>query len=83
MDGQFGMARELDKQIAELERASDSQAAREEIERLRHQLEALRRQASGRMSDAWARTRTPKMVKRWTDPLISQPSGLLVEPPSR
>src|SRR5438132_6066031 len=64
MDGQFGMARELEKQIAELERASDSQAAREEIERLRHQLEALRRQASGRMSDAWARVLVARHPQR-------------------
>ncbi|PYV27444.1 MAG: acetyl-CoA carboxylase carboxyl transferase subunit alpha [Acidobacteria bacterium] len=64
MDGQFGMARELEKQIAELERASDSQATREEIERLRHQVEALRRQASGRMSDAWARVLVARHPQR-------------------
>ena len=37
------LARELEKQIAQLEAHSDSPAAREEIERLRHQLEATLR----------------------------------------
>ena len=40
--GQQQMARELERQIAELEKVSDSEAAREEVERLRLQLEALR-----------------------------------------
>jgi acetyl-CoA carboxylase carboxyl transferase subunit alpha len=53
--GQQQMARELERQIAELEKASDSEAAREEVERLRHQLEALRQEPSGAPPDAWAR----------------------------
>ncbi|MBZ5565275.1 MAG: acetyl-CoA carboxylase carboxyltransferase subunit alpha [Acidobacteriia bacterium] len=49
------MAREIEKQIAELEQNSDSEAAREELERLRLQLEALRRQTIGPPQDAWDR----------------------------
>jgi acetyl-CoA carboxylase carboxyl transferase subunit alpha len=57
----LALTRELEKQIAELENHSDSEAAREEIERLRHQLEASRREPSileKRMQkgkDAWER----------------------------
>jgi acetyl-CoA carboxylase carboxyl transferase subunit alpha len=53
--GQQQMARELERQIAELEKVSDSEAAREEIERLRLQLEALGQEPSGAPPDAWAR----------------------------
>src|SRR6266568_9589160 len=49
------VARELEKQIAELQQASDSLAAREEIERLRQQLTALRQKVGGRPHDAWER----------------------------
>ncbi len=49
------MAREIEKQIAELEQNSDSEAAREELERLRLQLEALRHQTLGPPQDAWDR----------------------------
>jgi acetyl-CoA carboxylase carboxyl transferase subunit alpha len=52
---QIAMERELEKQIAELEKESDSEAAGEEIERLRLQLEALRQEPSGAPQDAWAR----------------------------
>jgi len=52
---QIDVARELERQIGELEKAEDSEAAREEIERLRHQLEALHQEPSGTASDAWAR----------------------------
>lgn len=54
-DGQLAMAKEIERQIAELQRASDSEAAREEIERLRHQVEALQRQMARDENDAWAR----------------------------
>ena len=54
-DSQLAMAKEIERQIAELERASDSEAAREEIERLRHQVEALQRQMVRGENDAWAR----------------------------
>ena len=54
-DTRLEMAREIEKQIAELEQNSDSEAAREELERLRLQLEALRRQTIGPPQDAWDR----------------------------
>ncbi len=54
-DKQLTMAKEIERQIAELEDASDSEATREEIERLRHQVEALRRQMADVRGDPWAR----------------------------
>lgn len=51
----LGIAQELEKQIEELKKASDSPAAREEIDRLRLQLEGLRQQITGATCDAWAR----------------------------
>ena len=47
--------RELEKQIAEIEKASDSAAAREEIDRLRLQLEAARQSGDTALAGAWAR----------------------------
>jgi acetyl-CoA carboxylase carboxyl transferase subunit alpha len=49
------MARQLERQIAELEKESDSEAVQEEIARLRLQLEALRQEPSVGPKDAWAR----------------------------
>jgi len=49
------MAEVIERQIAELENASDSDATRQEIERLRLQVEALRRQITGQPNDAWSR----------------------------
>src|SRR5262249_39715857 len=49
------MARELEKQIAELESTSSSAALQEEVERLRQQLGALRQKVSGPAQDAWER----------------------------
>jgi acetyl-CoA carboxylase carboxyl transferase subunit alpha len=49
------LARDLERQIAELEREADSAAGREEIDRMRLQVEALRQKASGGERDAWAR----------------------------
>jgi len=51
----LAVAQEIEKQIAELESISDSQATREEIERLRQQLAALRQKVSGAPQDAWER----------------------------
>jgi len=53
--GQAALEQELAKQIAELEKAPESEATQEEIERLRMQLEALRQQPTGAPKDAWAR----------------------------
>lgn len=53
--GQSELAREIEQQIIELEKAADSDALREELERLRLQLEALRQQPSDAPKDAWAR----------------------------
>jgi acetyl-CoA carboxylase carboxyl transferase subunit alpha len=47
--------REIEKQIAELEQASDSEVTREEIERLRQQLAALRDRVAGKANDPWDR----------------------------
>ena len=71
-DGQQAIVQEIEKQIAELERASDSEAAREEIERLRHQVAALRRQVSGgggvdgrlAANDPWARVLVARHPRR-------------------
>ncbi len=52
---ELAIVEELEKQIAELGKASDSEATQEEIERLRHQVEALRQQVSGPGNEAWAR----------------------------
>ncbi|MBZ5671013.1 MAG: acetyl-CoA carboxylase carboxyltransferase subunit alpha [Acidobacteriia bacterium] len=49
------VAKELEKQISELQRASDSTASQEEIERLRQQVAALRQKVSGPPQDAWER----------------------------
>jgi acetyl-CoA carboxylase carboxyl transferase subunit alpha len=49
------VVRELEKQIAELEQASDSEVAHEEIERLRQQLDALRDKVAGTVNDPWDR----------------------------
>ena len=52
---QTATERELQKQISELEKASDSLATKEEVQRLRLQLESLRHQPTGPDSDAWAK----------------------------
>jgi acetyl-CoA carboxylase carboxyl transferase subunit alpha len=51
------LTRELEKQIAELQKQSDSQAARHEIERLRYQLEATNRESTSaeKGKDPWQR----------------------------
>jgi len=54
-DSQLAVVREIEKQIAELEQASDSEIAREEIERLRQQLAALRTKGDGPPKDPWDR----------------------------
>lgn len=62
--GQFDIAQELEKQIAELEKGSVSVAAQEEIERLRHQLEGLRQEGTGPPNDAWARVLLARHPRR-------------------
>jgi acetyl-CoA carboxylase carboxyl transferase subunit alpha len=54
-DTQLAVVREIEKQIAELEQASDSEVTREEIERLRQQLAALRDRVAGKANDPWDR----------------------------
>jgi acetyl-CoA carboxylase carboxyl transferase subunit alpha len=49
------VAKELEKQISELQSAGDSTASEEEIERLRQQVVALRQKVSGPPQDAWER----------------------------
>jgi acetyl-CoA carboxylase carboxyl transferase subunit alpha len=55
---------ELERQIAELEKASDSVASREEIERLRWQLEAARDTGAAAQKDAWARVLLARHPRR-------------------
>jgi acetyl-CoA carboxylase carboxyl transferase subunit alpha len=52
---QLAVVREIEKQIAELEQTSDSEVTREEIERLRQQLAALRDRVAGTANDPWDR----------------------------
>ena len=52
---QHAVVLELQKQIAELEQASDSEVTRDEIERLQQQLTALRDRVEGAASDPWDR----------------------------
>jgi acetyl-CoA carboxylase carboxyl transferase subunit alpha len=54
-DARLAMVRQIEQQIADLERASDSDATREEIERLRQQVEALRQPSGSPPDDAWQR----------------------------
>jgi len=53
--GQSAVVAELERQIAELEKSSTSEAAQEEIERLREQLEAVQRPGTSGPKDAWDR----------------------------
>ena len=53
--GQTAVVQDLERQIAELETNSDSEAALEEIDRLREQLDAIRSGPSAEHKDAWAR----------------------------
>ncbi len=58
------IAQELEKLIADLEKSGDSAATREEIGRLRQQLEASRGEASGQSTDAWQRVLLARHPKR-------------------
>lgn len=49
------IAKQLEKQIEELQETSSSAASQEEIERLRQQVAALRQKVSGPAQDAWNR----------------------------
>jgi acetyl-CoA carboxylase carboxyl transferase subunit alpha len=55
---------ELERLIADLEKSVDSVAAREEIERLRHQLEASRDHTPGKTAEAWDRVLLARHPKR-------------------
>jgi acetyl-CoA carboxylase carboxyl transferase subunit alpha len=68
--------REIEKQIAEIEQASDSAAAQEEVDRLREQLEALRQSGNQAVEDAWARVLLARHPQRpytldWIDMLCT------------
>jgi acetyl-CoA carboxylase carboxyl transferase subunit alpha len=52
---QHAVVREIEKQIAELEQSPDSEVTRDEIERLRQQLDALRDKVAGAVNDPWDR----------------------------
>jgi len=54
-DGKSAVALEIERQIAELEEVSDSIATREEIDRLRQQLEGALLHGSDPGNDAWRR----------------------------
>jgi len=58
------LADEIEKQIAELEKAPESVASREEIDRLRWQLEAARDSSEGKEKDAWARVLLARHPRR-------------------
>jgi acetyl-CoA carboxylase carboxyl transferase subunit alpha len=58
------LAEELEKLIADLEKSGDSEAAREEIERLRLQLEASKKEPSGPTGEAWERVLLARHPKR-------------------
>ena len=55
VESQSAVIRELQTQIAELAKDADSDAVREEIERLQAQLEALKQSPTGGPRDAWDR----------------------------
>jgi len=61
---QSGVLQELEKQIAELEKTSDSEAVREEIDRLRHQIEALQKPSPETNQDAWSRVLLARHPRR-------------------
>lgn len=61
---QLTITEELEKLIADLEKSGDSVAAREEIERLRYQLEASRGEVRGKTTDAWERVLLARHPKR-------------------
>jgi len=52
---QLAVVREIERQIAELEEVSDSEVTKDEIERLRQQLSALRDRVAGTANDPWDR----------------------------
>jgi len=52
---QHAVVREIEKQIAELEQSPESEVTRDEIERLRQQLDALRDKVAGAVNDPWDR----------------------------
>jgi len=63
-DDQHAVVRDIEKQIAELEQTSDSEVTREEIERLRQQLDALRDKVAGTANDPWDRVLLARHPRR-------------------
>ncbi len=61
---QHAVVREIEKQIAELEQSPDSEVTRDEIERLRQQLDALRDKVAGAASDPWDRVLVARHPQR-------------------
>jgi acetyl-CoA carboxylase carboxyl transferase subunit alpha len=61
---QHAVVREIEKQIAELEQSPDSEVTRDEIERLRQQLDALRDKVAGTVSDPWDRVLVARHPQR-------------------
>jgi acetyl-CoA carboxylase carboxyl transferase subunit alpha len=61
---QLSITEELERLIADLEKSGDSAATREEIDRLRQQLEASRGSATGKSTDAWDRVLLARHPKR-------------------
>ncbi len=71
------MIEQLEKQIAELEGVPDSEAAREEIERLKHQLDGLKKQLAGTSNEAWDRVLLARHPQRpytldWIEMLFTE-----------
>lgn len=62
-DEQLNSAKEIERQISELEKESESMATREEIDRLRLQLDAVLRDAPPN-SDAWGRVLLARHPRR-------------------
>jgi acetyl-CoA carboxylase carboxyl transferase subunit alpha len=61
----LAVEQELEKQIRELEKAEGSEAALEEIERLRHQLDSLHETVAGAApADAWSRVLLARHPRR-------------------
>jgi len=65
LNDHLAVEQELEKQIRELEKAEGSEAALEEIERLRHQLDSLREAVAGAApADAWSRVLLARHPRR-------------------
>ncbi len=63
-NAQSAVIRELERQIADLEKNGSSEAGEEELERLRDQLEAIKQSHSGGPKDAWDRVLVARHPQR-------------------